>query len=190
MRNEEGNEREAFYVHSLVDFYGRKLNEKCRTILDIPCGHGRLHKYLRGYGYEVYGVDISTELIEIARSNHKDFEDHYFIGDMRNFRLGREVDVVLNWFTSFGYFDDEGNMEVLKNFRENLRDGGLLIIDFPNFHLHFIDNKAIVYDYGDIIGIVREYLDDGSRYSVCLINSRIRDSQSQPLRGDYEASIK
>ncbi len=48
MRDDERNEREAFYIHSLIGFYGRKLNENYRTILDMLCGHGRLHKFLRG----------------------------------------------------------------------------------------------------------------------------------------------
>ncbi len=47
MMDEARNEREAFYIHSLIEFYGGKLNEKYRVILDMPCGHGRLHRYLR-----------------------------------------------------------------------------------------------------------------------------------------------
>ncbi len=80
--------------------------------------------------------------------------------------MGVRIDVLLNWFTSFGYFDDEGNMETLRNFHEYLRSGGLLIIDFPNFHLHSVDNRAFIHEYGDVIGMVREYLEDNSRYSV------------------------
>ncbi|WP_054842790.1 hypothetical protein [Vulcanisaeta distributa] len=118
------------------------------------------------------------------------FEDHYFIGDMRNFKLGREVDVLLNWFTSFGYFDDEGNMETLRNFHENLRNGGLLIIDFPNFHLLSIDNRAVVYDYGDIIGIVREYLEDNSRYSVLHERFYRRDGDNLVFIGESRTRVR
>ncbi|WP_083805489.1 hypothetical protein [Vulcanisaeta moutnovskia] len=81
-------------------------------------------------------------------------------------------------------------MEVLKNFRENLRDGGLLIIDFPNFHLHSIDNRAIVYEYGVIIGIVKEYLDDNSRYSVLHERFYRKDGDNLIFIGESRTRVR
>jgi SAM-dependent methyltransferase len=55
------------------------------TILDIHCGYGRHHKYLRSCGYEVFGVDISEELINKAKSIYPEYKESYFVGDMRYF---------------------------------------------------------------------------------------------------------
>ncbi len=38
-------------------------------------------------------------------------------------------DLVLSWFTSFGYFDDDDNRLVLRQFADILRPGGALIIE-------------------------------------------------------------
>jgi len=43
----------------------------------------------------------------------------------------KSFDVVLNWFTSFGYFSHEENLKVLENFYNALKPGGLLIFEFP-----------------------------------------------------------
>jgi len=50
-------------------------------ILDLGCGTGELEKYLNGRGNSVVGLDLSEEMIRIARS--KDFEcmDSLLLGD-------------------------------------------------------------------------------------------------------------
>lgn len=49
---------------------------------------------------------------------------------MREFKRGEEFDVVLNIFTSFGFFEDEReNMKVLENVYESLKSGGKFVLD-------------------------------------------------------------
>jgi SAM-dependent methyltransferase len=36
-------------------------------LLDVGCGHGFIHPYLRGYGMEVTGVEIAAEVLDLAR---------------------------------------------------------------------------------------------------------------------------
>ncbi|BFI73314.1 hypothetical protein YN1_3010 [Nanoarchaeota archaeon] len=160
---EKRNEKESYYIHCLINFWSMKLNEKYKTILDIPSGHGRLHKYLRLYGYDIYGVDISKELIEIAKNNYKGYEDHYFIGDMRDFKLNKKVDVILNWFTSFGYFNDEDNIKTLNNFYENLRDNGLLILEFDNFYIQEF-NREFILNYKEVLEIDKVVQDEDPKF--------------------------
>jgi len=73
---------------------------------------------------------------------------------MRYFKLNKEVDVVLNWFTSFGYFDDKDNFKTLQNFYQNLRNGGILILEFRNMDLVKLREKEIEYEeYEDFVEI-------------------------------------
>ncbi len=114
-RGEEQNLLEALYIDLLIRFAEKMLNQKYKVILDVGCGNGRFHRYLREFGYEVWGIDVSDELLEEAKRRNEGFEKYYIKADMRNFDLGRRFDVVLSWFTSFGYFSDEENVKVLQN---------------------------------------------------------------------------
>ncbi|BCU67909.1 hypothetical protein HS7_13460 [Sulfolobales archaeon HS-7] len=122
------SEIEAYYIHSLIEFCAWKLGDSYKSILDIPCEYGRHHAFLWDLGYQVYGVDSSSDLIDKAKNKNN---GNYYVGDMRSFRLKEEVDVVLNWFTSFGFFDDQGNAQTLKNFYDNLRAKGLSFLKWP-----------------------------------------------------------
>jgi SAM-dependent methyltransferase len=51
---------------------------------------------------------------------------------MRTLPWEQRFDVVLNWFTSFGYFDDDGNRAWLREARKALRPGGRLALDVHN----------------------------------------------------------
>lgn len=101
------------------------------TILDLACGAGRHSIYLNSLGFEVYGADISEFSIARAKAHSNDrlhFEQH----DMRN-PFSPKVDVVLNLFTSFGYFDDvEDNQLVLNGVSKSLKPGGYFLLDYLN----------------------------------------------------------
>lgn len=51
---------------------------------------------------------------------------------MRVLRYEAEFDCVVNWFTSFGYFDASTNRAVLRAFRPALRPGGRLVLEQRN----------------------------------------------------------
>ena len=56
------------------------------------------------------------------------FNEH----DMRNVYKENFFDVVVNLFTSFGYFEDEINIKVLQSVNSSLRENGQLILDYLN----------------------------------------------------------
>ena len=41
-------------------------SDEPHTILDLPCGTGRLHADLQAAGYKVHGADLSKEMLEVA----------------------------------------------------------------------------------------------------------------------------
>jgi SAM-dependent methyltransferase len=100
-------------------------------VLDVPCGHGRIANRLAARGMRVTGIDRSAHFIEVARSRAADagVSVEYLEGDMRELPFEGRFDAVLNWFTSFGYFDDETNRRVLAGFRRALRPGGRLLLE-------------------------------------------------------------
>src|SRR5260370_12461547 len=79
-----------------------------RRILDLPCGQGRHAIELASRGYDVTGVDLSSLLLKVAeeRARAAGVRARWLEGDMRVPLAGEKFDVVLNLFTSLGYFAD------------------------------------------------------------------------------------
>src|SRR5215471_8928653 len=76
------------------------------TILDVACGRGRHAIELSRKGFDVTGIDLSWK--NILHAQHFE-DDHlsFFVHDMREVFYVNFFDVVLNLFTSFGYFEAE-----------------------------------------------------------------------------------
>ncbi|MEV0116140.1 class I SAM-dependent methyltransferase [Streptomyces sp. NPDC050844] len=101
-------------------------------VLDLCCGPGLYLVPLAGRGYAVTGVDLSAEMLKRARAvcERAAAEVRLLQADMLTHVEPASYDVVLNVFTSFGYFDDpQDNFRVLTNARESLVPGGQLLID-------------------------------------------------------------
>jgi SAM-dependent methyltransferase len=104
---------------------------KTAHLLDLACGAGRHSRVLHNLGYRVTGCDLSPNSIREAQEKAATGMD-FFVHDMRN-PLPGNYDVVLNLFTSFGYFDNvQDNAKVLSSVSNALTENGLLIIDFMN----------------------------------------------------------
>jgi SAM-dependent methyltransferase len=99
-------------------------------VLDVPCGEGRIAGRLARHGCDVVGIDVSEHFLALARERYPGpvFEH----GDMRTLDYRGEFDAVVNWFTSFGYFDAATNDSVLAGFARALRPGGRLLVDLQN----------------------------------------------------------
>ncbi|MEQ8908003.1 MAG: class I SAM-dependent methyltransferase [Vicingaceae bacterium] len=109
-----------------------KLNPKNTKVLDLACGKGRHALQVHQLGYAVTGIDLSTESIAHA----KQFEEAgltFQVGDMRSLGYREEVDLVLNLFTSFGYFKKEGeNQKAIQSMARALKPNGILVLDYLN----------------------------------------------------------
>jgi SAM-dependent methyltransferase len=99
-------------------------------VLDAPCGEGRIAGRLAAHGCEVVGVDASELFLRLGRERYPAVD--FRAGDLRSLSLSGEFDAVVNWFTSFGYFDPAANDRLLAAFARALRPGGRLLIELLN----------------------------------------------------------
>jgi ubiquinone/menaquinone biosynthesis C-methylase UbiE len=96
-------------------------------LLDVACGTGRHLEFLQER-YEVEGLDLSQELLVIARERTPGVLYHHT--DMTNFNLGREFDIVICLFSSIGYVQTLDNLHrTVKCMSNHLVGGGVLIIE-------------------------------------------------------------
>jgi SAM-dependent methyltransferase len=100
-------------------------------VLDVPCGHGRIANRLAARGARVTGLDADSFFLERARAGAEALgvEVEYVQGDMRELPWEGRFDAAVNWFTSFGYFDDDGNKAWLATVLRTLKPGGRLALD-------------------------------------------------------------
>ena len=129
------------------------------SVLDVPCGNGRLALALAKKGYRLTGVDIAPEFIDEARS--RDPGPRWICGDMRELPAGEPFDAAYCWGNSFGYLDDQGNADFVDAVGRCLRPGALFILEvgaiaetlFPQLE----DEKT--YEIGDIRMDLRNHHD-------------------------------
>jgi SAM-dependent methyltransferase len=100
-------------------------------VLDVACGAGRHARAFRAAGARCVGVDLSATLLRIARG----VTDASLVrADMRALPIrSGSMDLTVNLFTSFGYFDREADhATALQEMVATVRPGGWFAIDFLN----------------------------------------------------------
>jgi ubiquinone/menaquinone biosynthesis C-methylase UbiE len=114
-------------VARLVELLGLPVGAR---VLDVPCGQGRHAHLLAEAGYDVDAVDYSKDLLKIARDRGTGPNLRYTHGDMRRLpaRWKNRFEVVLNLFTSFGFFAHPADdTRVIAEFARVLAPGGRLV---------------------------------------------------------------
>ncbi|HQR18671.1 MAG TPA: class I SAM-dependent methyltransferase [Gemmatimonadales bacterium] len=132
-------------------------------VLDVGCGAGRHARALAAAGARPIGLDLSRALLLRAREAAVPLVR----ADMRRLPVrAASVDLVVNLFTSFGYFArDEEHARVLHGMGECLVDGGWFAMDFLNADTV---RRRLVAEEEQVLGtgrakITRELVEDGRR---------------------------
>ena len=122
-------EAECELAINLMKMY---MPEKPVTVLDLGCGTGNHALILSRKGFEVSGVDISDEMLEIAdeKAKSSDLKIDFFNGDIRNFNIDRKFDSAIMMFAVLGYQNSNGDLiNCLKSIRNHLKKGSILVFD-------------------------------------------------------------
>ncbi len=120
------------------------------ALLDVACGTGGHVPYLRDdFAYE--GLDLDPEMLTLARERFPDVPFH--LGDMVDFQLGRQFDVVTCLYSSIDYTKTEQRLrQAIATMAGHLRPGGVLLVgaflspqDWTPGYLHamFVDQPDL-----------------------------------------------
>ncbi len=141
MGNYEGLAAVYDYLVSGVDFEGwadyvekiaRHFGHNPSSVLDLACGTGNTVLPLASRGYEAIGVDISPQMIGLAKKKAGQIpvKVDFHVEDIRNFILDKPVDLVTCFHDGLNYLTDpSGLREVFIKTARNLKNGGLFIFD-------------------------------------------------------------
>jgi len=123
--NDKDYERECNFIEELFE-----INKKPKNILELGCGTGNYTKILLSRGYEVTGVDISSEMLEIASEK---CSAKFIKGDVRTIKIGDKFDCCLAIFAVMGYITKNRDIiKTLVNIRKHLKPSGIFIFDVWN----------------------------------------------------------
>lgn len=102
------------------------------SVIDFACGPGRHCIPLAKMGYDTTGVDSSHYLLSRAEENVQNLgvPVNFHLQDMLEYKHPEKVDLIINMFNSFGYFENpEKNQQFVDNVYDNLNTEGTFIID-------------------------------------------------------------
>ena len=178
---------ECATIKRAIERYGPSPSQR---ILDLGCGTGGHAIRLATDGYEVTGLDLSSEMLARAREKAAvagvRLELHR--SDLRNFELNSTFDVALMMFAVLGYQNTNAAVRsTLDRARNHLVDRGLLIFDVwygPAVLLTGPEKRSRRYER-DGMTIVREsdaVLDVNS--NLCEVEIRMweaRNGEMEPI---------
>ncbi len=119
------------------------------SMLDIACGKGRHSRMLAAKGFDVTGIDLSTDSIKEAKQFEADNLE-FFVHDMRLPFWINYFDYAFNFFTSFGYFNTRREHDnSIRTIAQSIKTGGTFVIDYLNVHYaedHLVHTSDIEID--------------------------------------------
>ncbi|WP_019507142.1 bifunctional 2-polyprenyl-6-hydroxyphenol methylase/3-demethylubiquinol 3-O-methyltransferase UbiG [Pleurocapsa sp. PCC 7319] len=122
-----------------IDNIKNLLGRTSGKVLDLCCGPGRYSIPLKKSGFEVTGVDLQPFLLGKAQeyASRQNATIEFVEDDMRNFKRVQAFDIILNMYSSFGYFSNlEEDRRVLDNAYFSLKSGGQILLDLRGKEVH------------------------------------------------------
>lgn len=117
---------EVDYIDQLI---GRDV-DKPKTILNLGCGTGKHDVLLHNKGYQVHGVDISEEMLAIARNKERPGLQ-FSRANIQQLNLNQTFDVIVSLFHVMSYQTTNSELhQVFSGVNKHLDDNGLFVFDF------------------------------------------------------------
>ncbi len=102
-----------------------------RTALDLACGTGILCEILHKQGVNVWGMDFSAGMIDIARQGSRSI--HYDVADMITYRPDKQFDLVTCTGDAVNHIAELSDVEkIFQNVYAYLAPGGWFVFDLLN----------------------------------------------------------
>ena len=120
-------------LENILKRYTRK-----RQVIDLGCGTGRFAIELAKRKYRVCGLDLSEQMLGIARKNARQtrIRTEFIKADMHNFTLPRKAGIAWARGSVGDLLRPADTRQALLNIRRNLMQQGLFVLDVRDFDQH------------------------------------------------------
>ena len=111
------------------------MHQRPEIICELGCGTGSITSRLARRGYSMIGIDLSEDMLNIAREKCEGQNVLLLNQDMTDFELYGTVDAFICTLDSVNYLTEDGDLDrMLELCRLYLNTGGLLIFDINTEH--------------------------------------------------------
>jgi SAM-dependent methyltransferase len=126
--------RDEHEARQQVAFFRQQAGAVDGPVLDLACGSGRHIQELQALGYHAVGCDLSYTLLRTGMTEYGAMP--LARADMRQLPFCNDSFAALvNFFTSFGYFEaEEENLQVVREMSRVLDHGAPFLFDYLNVH--------------------------------------------------------
>lgn len=175
-----------------VDYYEavfEKLGIKPELVLDLGCGTGNITLPMARRGYDMMGVDLSEEMLNIATEKAKAEEKEilFLNQDMTEFELYGTVGAMVSALDSINYLTEDGQLEsMLKLLHYYLDPGGIFIFDINTEYKfkNVLGGQAFVYDEDDVYCVWNNDYDEEEKICYFDLNFFLKDENDTYKRFD------
>lgn len=107
---------------------------KGARILDIGCAQGHHLLELARRGYDMVGVDKALSLLErgLHEAQRQELDAKFVLGDMRELTFENVFDGAYCIGSTFGYFDEATDVDVMRRIARALRPGATVVFEQLN----------------------------------------------------------
>lgn len=130
------------YLISLL----RAQGVKDGIVAELGCGTGRMTRLLRNAGYDMIGIDMSPEMLGIAKGKEEDESILYLLQDMRSFELYGTVAAIVSVCDSLNYLTNPEDLYKVFRLAKNYLDpGGVMIFDINTryYYSHVLGDSTV-----------------------------------------------
>jgi len=163
----KGSQEEKTKAYSTKEDSEDALNEEKNLVVELGCGTGSFTQVMKSRGYDIMGIDMSPEMLNLARQKSADagMNIMYLEQDMRELDLYCTAGTIISVCDSVNYvLEDEEIIETFKLVNNFLYPGGVFIFDFNTLHKYrdVIGDTTIAENREDCSFIWDNYYDDES----------------------------
>lgn len=139
-------------IAKLIDGFIKCYSAEEEVVVDLACGTGELTKELADIGYDVYGIDISEEMLMQARERNSHENITYLRQDMCELDLWGAADVIVCILDSLNHLESEEKLsKAIEHAAMYTCEGGLFIFDVNTEYKHrqILADNSFVFDMSE-----------------------------------------
>ena len=148
----------SFAEGAMLNFYDRQISLCGAPVLELACGSGHVLIPLAEKGVEIYGLDISEEMLGACqrKAAARAVKIEIQTGDMRCFELGREFNFIFIANNSFQHLsENEDVSDCLACVKRHLAPGGKFVVEVLNPYIPLLirerGKRFVVGEFGEYV---------------------------------------